>query len=158
MWRFSVYKLTFRSWCWCGMLKCRYGDVNIAKDFYEYLYLHSGEVNSTAISLGQKLVDRRGHSTSARRCCCKTHDPAVPLTESDTEECALLIVPAKGHDPSSLTQIVRRKISDELGIHITTIDIIAASQLFKTTSGKIDRAKIRSLYNNLSRSAEAVTQ
>lgn len=83
---------------------------------------------------------------------------AVPLTESDTEECALLIVPAKGHDTSSLTQIVRRKISDELGIRITTIDIITASQLFKTTSGKIDRAKIRSLYNNLSRSAEAVSQ
>lgn len=82
---------------------------------------------------------------------------AVPLIGSDNEECALLIVPAKGHDPSSLPQIVRRKINDELGIHIASIDIIAAGQLFKTTSGKIDRAKMKSLYNdNFSRSAEVV--
>lgn len=82
---------------------------------------------------------------------------AVPLIGSDSEECALLIVPAKGHDSSSLTQIIRRKISDELGIYITSIDIIAAGQLFKTTSGKIDRAKMKSLYNdNFSRSIEAV--
>ncbi|MFJ7792592.1 AMP-binding protein [Pseudomonas sp. NPDC096950] len=82
---------------------------------------------------------------------------AVPLIGSDSEECALLIVPAKGHDPSSLTQIIRRKISDELGIYISSIDIIAAGQLFKTTSGKIDRAKMKSLYNdNFSRSIEAV--
>ncbi|MGX4730044.1 AMP-binding protein [Pseudomonas corrugata] len=82
---------------------------------------------------------------------------AVPQIGSDSEECALLIVPAKGHDPSSLTQIVRRKINDELGIHIASIDIITAGQLFKTTSGKIDRAKMKSLYNdNFSRSAEAV--
>ena len=83
---------------------------------------------------------------------------AVPLIGPDSEECALLIVPAKGHDTSNLTQVIRRKISDELGIHIASIDIIAASQLFKTTSGKIDRAKMKSLYNDsFSRSAEAVT-
>jgi acyl-CoA synthetase (AMP-forming)/AMP-acid ligase II len=82
---------------------------------------------------------------------------AVAQIGSDSEECALLIVPAKGSDPDNLTKIVRRKINDELGIHIASIDIIAAGQLFKTTSGKIDRAKMKSLYNeNFSRSAEAV--
>lgn len=71
---------------------------------------------------------------------------AIALVDSDEEGCALLVVPAKGTDPAYLATTLRRKISGELGINVRDIQFIQASHLLKTTSGKIDRARMKAFY------------
>lgn len=85
-------------------------------------------------------------------CCAEVPEvrgaAAIALTDSDEEGCALLLVPAKGVDQARLATTLQRKISGELGIRILDIRIIQPSQLLKTTSGKIDRAKMKRFYTD----------
>jgi acyl-CoA synthetase (AMP-forming)/AMP-acid ligase II len=78
------------------------------------------------------------------------HVAAFSIEQSGSEELVLSVAIKSDYlarlNPQEVTQVINRVVSREHGLKVHDISFVSASEIFKTTSGKIQRQKCKSQY------------